>query len=170
MTYETSKFGNGVAVGSGGNVNGTVHARFGTQKLGEQVGVNHSKDAVTQITMTITGEQLVRDAATNDGFLLAPTLPVGAVITKAVAQVKEVFVLGGTTPTINIGTSGSEATNGVPISEAQAEAVGTYNLTPAGTWANPIATAVTLGVALGGTSPTVTAAGRVDIIIEYIKA
>lgn len=170
MTYEISKFGNGVAVGSGGNVNGTVHNRYNTQKLGEQIGVNHSDTAVTEITMTITGEQLVRDAATGDGFLLAPTIPVGAVITDVIVQVKEAFNLTGTTPTINIGTQGSETTNGFPISEAQAEAVGTYTPTKAGTWAAPIATALLVGVALGGTSPVSTTAGRMDILIKYTKA
>lgn len=170
MTYEISKFGNGVLTGSGGNVVETVHTRFNTQKVGEQIGVNASRDGTTQVTMTITGDQLVRDVATGDGFIKALTLPVGAVISNVVVQVKEVFVVGGTTPTINIGTQGSETTNGFPISEAQAEAVGTYKPTLAGTWANPLAAAVTVGVALGGTSPTITSAGKMDIIFEYIKA
>jgi hypothetical protein len=170
MTYEVSKFGNGVLVGSGGNVVETVHTRFNTQKVGEQIGVNHSQDGTTQVTMTITGDQLVRDVATGDGFIKALVLPVGAVLSNVVVQVKEAFAVGGTTPTINVGTQGSETTNGFPISEAQAEAVGTYKPTLAGTWASPLAAAVTVGVALGGTSPTITSAGKMDIIFEYIKA
>lgn len=172
MTYEISKFGNGVAVGSGGNVNGNVHNRYNGQKLGEQAGVNHSDNAVTEITATITGEQLVRDVDTGDAFLVPLVLPVGAVLGDVIVQVKEAFVLGGTTPTILIGTQGSEVTNGFVISEAQAEAVGTYNVTATktGTWASPIATAATVGVALGGTTPTVTAAGRLDVYVKYTKA
>lgn len=54
--------------------------------------------------------------------------------------------------------------------EAQAEAVGTVKPTLNGTWANPLAAETTVGIALGGTSPTVTEAGRVDILIEYKKA
>lgn len=172
MTYEYTKFGNGVLVGSGGNVVSNVHNRYNGQKLGEQIGVNHSDTAVTEITMTITGEQLLRDVATGDAFLLAPTLPVGAVLGDVIVQVKEAFVLTGTTPTILIGTQGSEVTNGFVISEAQAEAVGTYNVTgtKTGTWANPIAAAALVGVALGGTTPVVTAAGRMDVYIKYTKA
>lgn len=176
MTYEKSKFGNGVAVGSGGNVNnvdGDPHNRYNTQKLGEQLGVNHSDTAVTEITGTLTGEQLVRDVASGDGFLAGVVqLPVGAVLSDVIVQVKEVFVLGGTNPTILIGTQGSEVTNGFVISEAQAEAIGTYNVTASkvGTWAAPIATAAQLGVALGGTTPTVTSAGRLDYYIKYTKA
>lgn len=175
MSYELSKFGNGVDTGSGGNVNtalGTPHNRFNTVNLGQQVGVNHSDTGVTEITGTITGEQLVRDVATGDAFLVPIVLPVGAVLGDVIVQVKQVFVLGGTTPTILIGTQGSEVTNGFVISEAQAEAVGTYNVTATktGTWASPIATAATVGVALGGTTPTVTSAGVLDFYIKYTKA
>lgn len=172
MTYETAKFGNGVLVGSGGNVKQNVHTSYNTFPLGQQLGVNHSDTAETQITATITGEQLVRDVASNDAFLVPIVLPVGAVLGDVIVQVKEVFVLGGTTPTILIGTQGSEVTNGFVISEAQAEAVGTYNVTATktGTWASPIATAATVGVALGGTTPTVTSAGRLDVIVKYTKA
>lgn len=170
--FEISKFGNGVLVGSGGNVTSNVHTKFAGRDLGEQVGVYHSQDGNTQISMTITGAQLVRDKATDDGFLVPIKLPVGAVLEEVYVQVKEVFVLGGTTPTILIGTQGSEVTNGFVISEAQAEAVGTYNVTATktGTWASPIATAATVGVALGGTTPTVTDAGVLDVIIKYTKA
>jgi hypothetical protein len=175
MSFEKSKFGNGVAVGSGGNVNnqdGDPHNRYNQSLLGEQIGVNHSDNAITEITATITGVQLVRDVATNDAFLTQFKIPVGALITRVVVQVKTAFVLGGTTPTILIGTEGSEVTNGFPISQAQAQAVGTYDLTAArtGTWNAPIATALTVGIALGGTTPTVTAAGKMDVIVSYIKA
>lgn len=171
MAYEISKFGNGVLVGSGGNVVENVHNRFNTQPLGQQAGVNHSDTAVTEITMTITGEQLVRDAATNDAFLRAVQLPVGAVISDIIVQVKQAFVLGGTNPVIAVGTEGSEVTNGFSITQAQAQAVGTYTgYTKNGTWNAPIAAAANVGVALGGTTPTVTSAGVLDVYIKYTKA
>lgn len=172
MTYEISKFGNGVAVGSGGNVNGTVHNRFGTVQIGQQVGVNHSDNAVTELTFTLTAEQLARDAVTNDAFLVAPKLPVGAVITRVVVQTKTAFTLTGTSPVINVGTEGSEATNGFSITQAQAQAVGTYTgYTLNGTWNSPIAAAAPVGVALGGTTPAVSGnVGALDVIISYIKA
>jgi len=172
MKFEVAKFGNGVLVGSGGNVVQNVHTKFEGRNLGETVGVYHSQDGETQVSMTITGEQLVRDVASNDAFLVPLILPVGAVIETVYVQVKEAFVLGGTTPTILIGTQGTEVTNGFVITEAQAEAIGTYNVTASktGTWASPVATAITVGVALGGTLPTVTAAGSLDVIVKYTKA
>lgn len=172
MTFEISKFGNGVVVGSGGNVTSNVHNRFGRVDLGQQAGVFETDGGTYQISATLTGEQVGRDAATADAFLVNLKLPVGAVITKVLAQVTEAFVLGGTTPAIEVGTQGSEATNGFTITQAQAQAVGTYDLTAAlsGTWASPIATEATVDVALSGTTPTVTDAGSVDILVEYVKA
>ena len=95
-------------------------------------------------------------------------IPAGAKVLDAYAKVDEVFVLGGTTPTINVGTSGSAATNGVPVSEAQAEALGSYDLTPAGTWAAVLAAATTVAVELGGTTPTITDAGEIKVVVRYV--
>ena len=99
------------------------------------------------------------------------TLPAGAVIVgNAVVEVEEAFVLGGTTPVINVGVSGSEGTNRLAqLSEAQAEAVGTVSVASAGTLAvnTPLAAAATIKVALGGTTPTITAAGKAKLVITY---
>lgn len=170
MSYETTKFGNGVLTGSGGNVTSNVHSRFGTVGLGQQAGIYETDGAEWEVSLTITGEQLVRDAATNDGFLVPLKLPVGAVVKDVIAQVKSAFTLTGTTPTILIGTEGSEGTNGVSISQAQAQAVGTYVLTLNGTWASPIAASTQIGMALGGTSPVSAKTGSMDIVIRYLKA
>jgi hypothetical protein len=99
------------------------------------------------------------------------TIPAGAKFLEAYAEVTEAFALGGTTPTINVGTNGSEGTNyGIELSEAQAEATGeVYNGTGAGTWASPLAADTVIGVALDGTSPTVTSAGEAKVVIRYIK-
>lgn len=168
--FEVSNFGNGVLTGSGGNVVSKVHTKFQGREVGEQAGVLTSDDAYTQVTFTLTGSQLVRDKATDDAFLVPVVIPAGAVISDVIVRTKEVFVLGGTTPTILVGTQGSEATNGFVVSQAQAQAVGTVLPTKVGTWASPLAAATTIGVALGGTSPTVTAAGKLDVLIRYVVA
>lgn len=99
------------------------------------------------------------------------TLPAGATIRgPALVEVREAFALGGTTPTINIGVSGSHGTNYLAeLSEAQAEALGTYSLASAGTLAvnTPLAAAVTIVVGLDGTTPTITGAGKARLIIPY---
>ena len=92
-------------------------------------------------------------------------------IIECVADVLEAFALGGTTPTINVGTSGSAGTNyGIELSEAQAEAVNTvkYDATAAGTWQSVLAADTTVAVELDGTSPTITSAGRAKVVIRYV--
>ncbi len=99
------------------------------------------------------------------------TIPAGSKFIEAYAEVTEVFVLGGTTPTINVGTSGSAGTNfAIELSEAEAEAVGeVYNATGAGTFAAPLAADTLVAVELDGTSPTVTGAGRAKVVIRFLK-
>lgn len=166
MGFETSKFGDG-GYATSTNVTQDVHNHYGARDVGKTVGTVQTEGSVYELSLNIDGE-MVGDAAYP---LIAPTLPAGAVIKEVYAEVDEAFVLGGTSPVINIGTEGSEATNGVDLSEARAEAVGTYDLTStlAGTWAAPLAAATTVGLALAGTSPTVTDAGSVRVVIRYAR-
>jgi hypothetical protein len=111
------------------------------------------------------------DDFSSGSFDTRLTIPAGSTFLDAQAEVNEAFALGGTTPTINVGTNTSEGTNyGIELSEAQAEAAGTYyNATGAGTWANPLAADTAVGVALDGTTPTVTAAGTAKVVLRFLK-
>lgn len=138
------------------NFYGPRHRHEGTEgRMGSNSEIHH-------LVILIAGDSYT-------GF--TGTLPKGAMLAgKAMVEVEEAFVLGGTTPTIAIGVSGSEVTNAVAVvSEAQAEAVGTYAVASAGTLAleTPLAAAVTLKVALGGTSPTITSAGKMKVVVPY---
>jgi hypothetical protein len=99
------------------------------------------------------------------------TLPAGAKFIEAYAEVTEAFVLGGTTPTINVGTSTSAGTNfAIELAEAEGEAIGeVYNATGAGTFAAPLAADTLIAVELDGTTPTVTDAGELKVVIRYLK-
>lgn len=135
-------------------------------------GPRHRHEAVQGKMPHVSAEQqLVIHFGGDNYTLVTGTLPAGAVVVgNAVVEVAEVFALGGTTPVINIGVSGSEGTNRLAqVSEAQAEAVGTYSIASAGTLAanTPLAAQVTIKVALGGTSPTITSAGRMKLVIPY---
>lgn len=167
MSYEQSKFGDGSAAGSG-NVVTIVNNQYGQRDTGDTNGVAKTEGFINELTIDLNGGNV------GDGAyaLLAPTLPAGAIIEDVYMEVTEVFVLGGTTPVIDVGTETSEATNGFTITEAQAEALGSYDLTGAlsGTWAAPLAAATTVGVLLGGGgSNTVTAAGKAKLVIRYAK-
>lgn len=118
-----------------------------------------------ELTFDVTGKSL-----NGNITFLTTYLPKGAKITSAIAEVKEAFTLTGTNPTLLVGTNGSEDTNGISLSEAQLEAVGTYELTTYnGTWANGLAADTEVGLALGGTNPVVTDAGRVRMTIHFTK-
>ena len=164
MSFEQSKFGDGSAAGSG-NVVTTVSNHYGARDTGKTTGVSRTAGFDNELTLVIDG-----DMVGNEAFdLIAPKLPAGATIEKVTAKVEEAFVLGGTSPVVEVGTEGSEATNGFTMTEAQLEAVGTYDLTSAlaGTWAAPLAAETTVGIDLAGTSPTVTSAGSVKVVIQY---
>lgn len=140
-----------------------VYAFYGPRHRHEGVQGNmNTVGAERQLVLTLSGDTYLT---------VTGALPAGAVITgNAMVEVSEAFALGGTTPVINIGVQGSEGTNRIAqVSEAQAEAVGTYSVASAGTLAvnTPLTAAVVLKVALGGTSPTATAAGKMKVIINY---
>lgn len=100
-------------------------------------------------------------------FVTTEALPVGAVPISAFVRVSEAFVLGGTTPTIQVGTSGTGAAAVFgSLAQASAQALGTYTLTVTAT---PLTstTAGNLRVSLGGTTPTVTTAGRATVTVTY---
>lgn len=168
MAYETSKFGDGSAAGSG-NVTQTVHNHYGQRKVGKTVGDLETDGSLRELVIDLDASMV--SAA---GFpLIAPTLLAGSRVINVFAEVQEAFVLGGTTPAIEVGTEGSEVTNGFTISETIAEALGTYSLTSAlsGTWAGAtgLVADTILGIALTGGTPTITAAGKMRIVIQYFK-
>lgn len=164
MGYETSQFGDQV---TGNNVTSDVNNHYGLRETGDTQGIAKTEGFRNELTFDLDGTAVGNEAFT----LLAPKIPAGSLVESVVLEVSEAFVLGGTTPAISIGTETSESTNGFDISEAQAEATGTYDVTAtlAGTWAAGLAAETTLGIDLTGTSPTVTAAGQMRVVIKYIN-
>ena len=165
MGYEQSKFGDGSASGSG-NVTTTVNNHYGPRESGKTVGVVKTEGTYNELTFQVDAAMVSAEAFP----LLAPKLPAGAVIKDVTVWVEEAFALGGTTPVIEIGTEGSEATNGFTLSEANVESTGVINATSAlsGTWAAPLAAETTVGIDLAGTTPTVGTAGKMRVTIHYI--
>lgn len=167
MGYATSPFGNGALVGSGGNVTTNVHNQYGARDSGGTVGVLEVDGITENLIINVDGG-FYTDVGNE---LVNAIIPAGSIIKAAYVDIEEAFVLGGTSPTILIGTNGSEVTNGLVISEAVAEATASANLTStlAGTWdaEAPLAADTTVGIALGGTNPTITRAGKARVTIVY---
>lgn len=167
MAYEQSKFGDGSTSGNG-NVTQTVSQHYGARDIGKTQGVTRTEGFMNELVIELDGTMVG-----NEAFpLIAPKLPAGSRIEDVYWEVTEAFVLGGTTPVIEVGTEGSEATNGFTVTEAQAENVGVYDLTAAlsGTWAAAagLAADTVIGIDLAGTTPTVTAAGKARVVIRYV--
>ena len=145
----------------------------GTRGVKNYYGVRTTDEARTSVEISNSGGSHVLEVAfraKDDQYLLvAGSLPAGAVIRETIVEIIEAFAVGGTTPTINVGTDGSAATNGVPISEAQAEAIGVYSPTAIGTWAQGVVVAAdtVVSVELGGTSPTLTEVGHAVVKVFY---
>lgn len=135
-------------------------------------GPRHRHEGVGGAMSTVSAERELVVLIAGDTYLTyTGALPAGATVTSnALVEVVEAFALGGTTPTLNVGVQGSEATNRLfQLSEAQAEAVGTYSVASAGTLAvnTPLAAAVVLKAALGGTTPTSGLVGKLKATIQY---
>lgn len=167
MAIFQTPFGTNTLVGAGGNVVETVRNQFGPRDVGGTVGVNKVEGMKEELVIDFDGVFF------NDGFVGSRNfvLPAGAVITDVYMDVEEAFVVSGTTPALEVGTAGSEATNGFTVTEAQLEATGSVNLTSAlsGTWDAevPLAANTTIGFVLSGTTPAVTDAGKARITILF---
>lgn len=145
-----------------------VFQNYGKRDTGNAVGLEQGTNSGFRLSVNLTGQML------NDGFVPLVVVPKGALFRSATLRVDEAFVLGGTSPTIRIGAAGSVATNGVVISETQAETVGTKALAAgAGTWAFDSTTGTTaaakVAIDMGGTSPTATSAGKAVLVLEFFN-
>lgn len=142
---------------------------YGARATGNSVGVEHSSSSQHRLNVYITGDML------NGTFLPPVNLPKGARFLSAVLRVDEAFDLGGTTPTVQIGAAGSVATNGIVLTEAEMENVGTKipASTGAGTWSFTSATGTTadakVAFAMGGTTPTAARVGKATLILTYVN-
>jgi hypothetical protein len=167
MAFYKTPFGNGVLVGSGGNVVEDVRTQFGRRRTGGFEGVNKIEGMKEELIIYIDGEVWNDVPDTLKPFVL----PAGAVIKNVYVDIEKAFNLTGTTPTILIGTDGSEVTNGFVISEAVAEGIASVNLTSTlvGTWAVnvPLAANTLVGIALGGTTPVMAGQGVARITIQF---
>lgn len=143
---------------------------YGARETGGSVGVEHSQDSLHRLSINLTGAML------NGSFIPPVVVPKGARFVSAVLRVDEAFDVTGTSPTVQIGAAGSVATNGIVLTEAELEAIGTKvpTSTGAGTWSQSSATGTTadakVAFALGGTTPAVNAAlGKATLILSFVN-
>lgn len=139
---------------------------YGVRETGHGAGQYPTAGVTRELSVQLTGDLL------GDLLIDPIVIPAGSVITKATLNVSEAFALA-TSSVVEVGTDGSEATNGVSLTEAQLEAVGYVDVTGAlsGTWDAEarLAANTTLGIAFSAGSVTDTSVGRATLLIEYVK-
>ena len=147
-----------------------VNNYYGARDTGGAAGIEDQDGSSLVFSISLTGNSL------NDGYVPPVVIPKGALLRRAALRVDEAFNIGGTSPTVQIGMNGSVATNGIVLTEAELENVGSKvpASAGAGTWATNSSTGVTaagkVAVALGGTSPTVAAGvGKAVLILEFFN-
>lgn len=141
-----------------------VNNRYGTLSTPDAAaGVFKTEGAYNELVIEFSG-----DNVNNDD--IAGFIPAGATPVNWVLEVKSAFTLTGTSPVLNVGTDGSESTNGLQMSEANLESVGTVESSSFnGTWDARLASATNVAAALGGTSPTISG-GEARLIVRYVKS
>jgi hypothetical protein len=140
-----------------------VSNQYNARETGGAAGVERSSNSVQTVTYDLTGEML------NSTFTPPVFIPKGAKVIKATLRVDEVFNVSAS-GTVAIGGT-APATNGVVLTEAQLEALGTKDVSAGavGTWATSSTTGTTasqrLTKAITGTVAANT--GKGSLVVEY---
>lgn len=96
------------------------------------------------------------------------TVPAGSFLTEAIFDVEEVFTLGNADNVFNIGTDGSESTNGVAVANPDVAGV-TKDTSGAGTWAAALVADTLVGVSVTGTAAASGDVGKVKAVLKFTK-
>lgn len=150
-----------------------LRVQFGTRNVGDEANFAESGavGSYKETVVHIKGTDFITATGVYTGTTVV--LPAGYTNRESLTQVLTAFVVGGGgSNVINVGVSGTESTNRlVQITSAQANAAGDYNTSAsaAGTLAvgTPLAAQSTVTIALGGTTPTITTAGKLVVRVRY---
>lgn len=140
-----------------------VTNQYGVRNTGGSVGVERSTNSIQTMSINLTGEML------NSGYVAPTYVPKGAKVVKAILRVDEVFVVSAA-GTVAVGGT-APGTNGIVLTEAQLEAVGTKDVSAVGigTWATASATGTTASqkVATAITGTVGATSGKATLVVEY---
>src|SRR5690606_19496926 len=111
-----------------------VFNHYGARNTGASIGVESTSGSTSTVTVHLTGDSL------NSTFMPPVVVPKGALLKAAYLTVDEAFAVS-TSGTVAIGGT-APGTNGVVLTEAKLEALGTSDVSSLaiGTWATNSAT------------------------------
>ena len=140
-----------------------VANHYGARETGYAVGLEQSSDSTFKVSVQLTGASL------NGGWLPSVYVPKGALLKSAFLDVDEAFVVS-TSGTVAVGGT-VPGTNGIVLTEAKLEALGTSNVTSlsVGTWAEDSATGTTASqkVTTAITGTVGATAGKATLVMEF---
>ena len=143
-----------------------VHSSYGKRNKCGSVGSESTDGSIRTYSIDITGESL------NSTFLPKVVIPKGARLNNAMIRVDQAFVIS-TGGTVAFGNAAAPASNGIVVTEAELEAVGTKYVLDggAGTWDQTNGTGLTADSAIGKTvsgtvDPTV---GRATLLLTFLQ-
>lgn len=142
-----------------------VFNQYGPRNTGGSIGTERSNNSLQTMSIELTGEML------NSSYMPNYVVPSGAKIVRATLRVNEIFVVSAS-GTVAIGGT-APSTNGVVLTEAQLEALGTKDVSSVaiGTWATASATGTTAAqrVAKLITGTVTSGSGRATLVVEYLN-
>lgn len=140
-----------------------VANHYGNRDTGFAVGVETSSDSTLKVSVQLTGESL------NGGWLPDVFVPKGALLKSAFLDVDEAFVVS-TSGTVAVGGTVPN-TNGVVLTEAQLEAVGTKSVSAVavGLFATSSATGLTSSqqITTNITGTVGATSGKATLVMEF---
>lgn len=140
-----------------------VNNQYGARQTGGAVGIEHGENSAHRLSVDLTGEML------NTAYMPPFFVPKGAKIVRALLRVDEVFVVSAV-GTVAIGGT-APGTDGVVLTEAQLEALGTKDVSASavGTWATASVTGTLTAqkVAKLVTGTVTTGVGKATLVVEY---
>lgn len=140
-----------------------VTNQYGPRQTGGAGGVERTQNSVSYMSIDLTGEML------NSGYVAPLYMPKGALVRKATLRVDEVFVVSAS-GTVAIGGT-APGTNGVVLTEAKLEALGTSDVSSLaiGTWATASTTGTSASqkVTSAITGTVGATSGKATLVVEY---
>lgn len=142
-----------------------VYNHYGQRSTGGTIGSETTDGSTRSYSITLTGESL------NSAFMPPVVIPKGALLKSAVLRVDEAFAVSAA-GTVAIGGT-APGTNGVVLTEAQLEAVGTKSVSSVavGTWATDSATGTSAAekVAKAVTGTVTATQGKATLLLEFVN-
>lgn len=143
----------------------SVNNHYGARNTGGAIGPESTSSSTMTVTVQMTGDSL------NSSYLPPVFVPKGALLKRATLIVQEAFVVSAA-GTVAIGGT-APGTNGVVLTEAKLEALGTSDVSSLaiGTWATNSATGTSAAqkVAKAITGTVTAGSGKGTLVLEFVN-